>query len=59
MNSLTTYDKQSIMHFDGTLRGFFPTPIMTDKRTGKGIGLNKEMSPLDIERLNKMYPCGC
>ena len=58
MNSLTEYDVHSIMHYDGTLNGFFPMPIMIDIRTGKGIALNKEMSPSDIERLNLMYPCG-
>ena len=30
---------------------------MTEKITGKSIGVNKEMSQLDIEKLNKMYPC--
>ena len=45
------------MHFDGTLRGLFSNPVMTDKLTGEGIGLNKEMSPLDIKKLNEMYPC--
>ena len=58
MNSLTAYDVQSIMHYDGTLRGLFQEPIMTDKKTGKGIAINKEMSPSDIKRLNLMYPCG-
>ena len=58
MNSLTAYDVQSIMHHDGTLRGYFSSPVITDKRTGKGIAVNKEMSPLDIEKLNLMYPCG-
>ena len=57
MNSLTAYDVQSIMHYDGTLRGNLPYPVMTDKRTGKGIAVNKELSPSDIERLNLMYPC--
>ena len=45
------------MHYDGTLRGFFRNPIMTEKITGKSIGVNREMSQLDIEKLNKMYPC--
>ena len=45
------------MHYDGTLRGHFARPIITDKITGKGIEVNKEMSPLDIKKLNKMYPC--
>ena len=54
----TAYDTQSIMHYDGTLRGFLSTPIMTDKITGRSIGVNREMSPMDIEKLNKMYPCG-
>ena len=49
------YDVTSIMHYDGELGG--KTPIMTDKRTGKNIGVNREMSPMDIQKLNKMYPC--
>ena len=53
----TAYDIRSIMHYDGTLRGFFSTPIMTDRKTGKSIGVNREMSPMDIQKLNKMYPC--
>ena len=53
---LTEYDVESIMHYDGTLRGFFAKPIMTDKN-GKGIEVNKEMSSLDVQKLNKMYPC--
>ena len=47
------------MHYDGTLRGYFSrNPIMKDKKTGLSIGLNTEMSPLDIQKLNQMYPCG-
>ena len=57
MNSLTAYDKQSIMQYDGTLSEFFNIPVMTDKITGKSIALNRELSALDIVRLNKMYPC--
>ena len=53
----TAYDIQSIMHYDGTLRGFFSKPIMTNKVTGKSIGVNRKMSPMDIQKLNKMYPC--
>ena len=53
----TAYDTQSIMHYDGTLGGFFSTPIMTNKTTGKSIGVNRKMSSLDIQKLNKMYPC--
>ena len=45
------------MHYDGTSRGHFAYPVMTDKITGKGIPVNTEMSPLDIQKLNKMYPC--
>ena len=45
------------MHYDGTLRGHFSYPIMTDKITGKGIEVNRKMSTLDIQKLNKMYPC--
>ena len=51
------YDTSSIMHYDGTLNGNFPNPVMIVKKTGKGVGLNTEMSPIDIETLNKMYPC--
>ena len=51
------YDVTSIMHYDGKLRGHFQTPIMTNKRTGNSIGVNREMSSMDIQKLNKMYPC--
>ena len=53
---LTEYDVKSIMHYDGTLRGHFSKPIMTVKN-GKSIEVNREMSPLDIQKLNEMYPC--
>ena len=45
------------MHYDGTLRGYFSTPIIKDKNTGKGIEVNRKMSPMDIKKLNQMYPC--
>ena len=45
------------MHYDGTLRGFFANPIMVDKKTGASIEVNREMSPIDIQKLNTMYPC--
>ena len=47
------------MHYDGTLRGMVSTnqPIMKDKKTGESIPVNRKMSFLDIEKLNKMYPC--
>ena len=47
------------MHYDGTLRGYpyLSSPIMTDKTTGEPIGVNREMSPIDIHKLNQMYPC--
>ena len=52
------YDTKSIMHYDGSLAGWFPnTPILVDKTTGKGVTLNTEMSPIDIKKLNEMYPC--
>ena len=53
----TPYDIHSIMHYDGYLRGRLVKPIMIDKRTQKGIGVNKQMSSLDIKKLNEMYPC--
>ena len=56
-DNLTEYDIHSIMHYDGTLRGHFAYPVMTDKRTGKGIEINRKMSSLDVQKLNKMYPC--
>jgi len=52
------YDTASIMHFDGKLGRTFSTPVITDKMTGESIPVNKNLSPLDIEKLNKMYPCG-
>ena len=45
------------MHYDGTLRGILPIPILTDKITGQSIKINKKMSPMDIKKLNQMYPC--
>ena len=51
---VTKYDIKSIMHYPGFLKGYL---FMTDKLTGKGIEENKNMSTLDIETLNKMYPC--
>ena len=55
--NLGKYDIHSIMHYDGTLRGYFRNPIMVDKLTGNSIGVNRKMSPLDIQKLNEMYPC--
>ena len=56
--NLTKYDIKSIMHYDGTLNGWFPenNPVMKGL-DGSKIEVNKELSPLDIEKLNKMYPC--
>ena len=45
------------MHYDGTLRGLFSSSVMTDKITGKNIAVNRQLSPLDIVKLHKMYPC--
>ena len=57
-DDLTAYDINSIMHYDGTLGGFFSSdPVMKDKITGKSIEVNREMSPIDIRKLNEMYPC--
>ena len=58
-DNFTEYDTQSIMHYDGLLRGFFPAsnPIIKDKQTGKSIPINRKMSQLDIQKLNEMYPC--
>ena len=56
-DNLSAYDTMSIMHYDGTLRGRFGSPIITDKKTGKGIAINRKMSAGDIKKLNEMYPC--
>ena len=58
-DNFTEYDTQSIMHYDGLLRGYFPAsnPLMKDKKTGKTIAINRKMSQLDIQKLNDMYPC--
>ena len=45
------------MHYDGFLGGRIQYPIIIDKLTRKGIEVNKNMSSLDIEKLNQMYPC--
>ena len=57
IDKLAPYDVESIMHYDGTLRGHFSYPIMKDKKTNKGIKVNRQMSTLDIQKLNEMYPC--
>ena len=44
------------MHYDSYLNGIFSNPIMISYTTGV-IGVNKEMSPIDIRKLNAMYPC--
>ena len=46
------------MHYDGTLGGRFSenNPVMEGIH-GEKITVNKELSPLDIAKLNKMYPC--
>ena len=58
-DNFTAYDTKSIMHYDGTMGGFFSKsdPVMKDKISGKRIEINKEMSPIDIRKLNQMYPC--
>ena len=45
------------MHYDGLLKGFFQNPIMKDKFTGESIEINTELSKIDIQKLNKIYPC--
>ena len=46
------------MHYDGTWNGYFQeNPIMKDKKTGETIGINRELSQLDIKKLKKMYSC--
>ena len=45
------------MHYDGKLRNIFKYPVIRDKLTGDGIEVNKEMSQLDIQKINEMYPC--
>ena len=50
-DNLTRYDIESIMHYDGNVGGRVSyIPIMTDKITGKGIKINKKMSPTDIKK---------
>ena len=47
-DNLTTYDKTSIMHYDGLLRSNVATPIITDRITGQSIGVNRKMSKIDV-----------
>ena len=44
------------MHYDSLLGGVLSHPIMKTI-TGESIGINKEMSQLDIQKLNRMYSC--
>ena len=55
--NLTAYDIKSIMHYDGTLNGLFPNNPIMKALDGSKIEVNKELSSLDIQKLNKMYPC--
>ena len=43
-------DVKSIMHYGGEVFHAY------DSKTKKMIGTNKELSPLDIEKLNYYYP---
>ena len=55
----TTYDIESIMHYDGFMNGFWDDwtgPAITDLQ-GNPVQKNTKLSKLDIETLNKMYPC--
>ena len=47
------------MHYQGTFKDDQNREviIMKDRKTGASIGVNKELSLLDIKKLNKMYPC--
>ena len=46
------------MHYDGAVGGTSTIiPIMKDKITGESIKINRKMSPIDIYKLNQMYPC--
>lgn len=52
----TPYDVSSIMHYDSFGNTYFQRPVL---RTINGtlIEQNKNMSELDIQSLNNMYPC--
>lgn len=52
----TPYDVFSIMHYDSFGNNYFQNPVI---RTINGslIEQNKNMSELDIQSLNNMYPC--
>lgn len=39
------------------LRGALPNPILFNKASGAEIGVNKELSALDIKSLRLLYPC--
>ena len=54
--TLSEYDTRSITHYDSTVNGLFPDSIMK-KKDGSIIEVNKKMSDIDIQTLNKMYPC--
>ena len=57
INSTSEYDYKSIMHYDSYVNGYYRfNPVLT-KKDGSIIQPNKQMSDLDIQTLNKMYPC--
>ena len=53
----TEYDIKSIMHYGSSIQGVYPNDDVMKKKDGTSIEPNKILSPLDIQTLNKMYPC--
>jgi len=57
VKSSDDYDYKSIMHYNSDLGGALPSPILFNKASGAEIGVNKELSALDIQSLRLLYPC--
>ena len=54
-NLTMPYDIKSIMHYDSFSSEYFKKPIIISKNKEK-INVNKKMSPLDVAKLNQLYP---
>ena len=49
------YDFNSIMHYDSFSNEYFKKPIIMSNNKEK-INVNKKMSPIDVAKLNQLYP---
>ena len=54
----TSYDYESIMHYDMYAFSKNNKPTIVPKKPGVTIGQRKGFSDLDVYKINKLYECG-